>query len=267
MAKIEKREALVNLDSIMQSCDGVMIARGDLGIEIPVEQVPLTQKKIVALANRLGKPVITATQMLESMVEQPWPTRAEVADVANAVLDGTDAIMLSQETAIGKYPLEVIRIMDRVVREIESHLENIGPREKPIKSVIEVSEAVADGACHIANEIKAGIIVAITRSGKTAQRLSAARPHAPIVAIVSDDQISRQLVMYWGIIPLKVKDLAGLDLRVEAIFNLICERGLANPDETMILTGGVPSGKPGSTSFVRVIQKDLRDHSFSGDSL
>jgi pyruvate kinase len=259
MAKIERREALTHLESILQSCDGVMVARGDLGVEIPVEQVPLAQKKIIALANKMGKPVVTATQMLESMVEQPWPTRAEVADVANAVLDGTDAVMLSQETAIGKYPLQAIGIMDRVILELENHHKKYPPGEKRKEPVKDISEAVTNGACHIANQIKASIIVAVTQTGKTAQRLSSARPYVPIVALISNKEASRQLAMYWGVIPLILNDLAGLDQKPEFIFELISKKGLTLPGEAIILTGELPSENPGSTSFVRVFQNKTRN--------
>ncbi|HXN07149.1 MAG TPA: pyruvate kinase [Nitrospiria bacterium] len=254
MAKIERREALEHLEPILQSCDGVMVARGDLGVEIPVEEVPLAQKKIIGLANRLGKPVVTATQMLESMVEQPWPTRAEVADIANAVLDGTDAVMLSQETAIGKYPLEAVGIMARVISELENHHKKHPALERRKETVPGISEAVTDGACHIANRIKASIIVAVSPTGLTAQRLSAARPHVPIVVLTSDQKISRQLVLYWGVIPLLLNDLEGIEQKPEFIFELIHKKGLIQPGEAIILTGELPAGKPGSTSFIRVFQ-------------
>lgn len=259
MAKIERREAMLHLEPILQSCDGVMVARGDLGVEIPIEQVPLAQKKIIALANRMGKPVVTATQMLESMVEQPWPTRAEVADVANAVLDGTDAVMLSQETAIGKYPLQAIGIMDRVILELENHHKKNPPGERRKEPVKETSEAVTNGVCHIANQVKASIIVAISQTGKTAQRLSAARPHVPIVALTEDKKVSRQLIMYWGVIPLLLNDLAGIDQKPELIFELIQKKGLILPGEAIILTGELPSGNPGLNSFIRVFQNEIPD--------
>lgn len=257
MAKIERREAMLHLESILQSCDGVMVARGDLGVEIPVEQVPLAQKKIIALANRLGKPVVTATQMLESMVEQPWPTRAEVADVANAVLDGTDAVMLSQETAIGKYPLQAVGIMDRVILELENHHKKNPEGERRREPVKDVPEAVTNGVCHIANQIKASIIVAISQTGKTAQRLSAARPHVPIVALTENKKVSRQLIIYWGVIPFYINPLSGIDQKLELIFELIQRKGLALPGEAIILTGELPAGGSGSTSFIRVFQNQL----------
>jgi pyruvate kinase len=254
MAKIERREALLNLEQIVKSCDGVMVARGDLGVEIPVEQVPLAQKKIISLANRLGKPVVTATQMLESMVEQPWPTRAEVADIANAVLDGTDAVMLSQETAIGKYPLEAVGIMARVISELENHKEKHPEPDRRKETVSGISEAVTDGACHIANQIKASIIVALSPTGLTAQRLSTARPHVPIVVLTADQNISRQLALYWGVIPLLLGDLEGIEQKPEFIFDLIHKKGFIQREEAIIFTGELPAGKPGSTSFIRVFQ-------------
>ncbi|TAK08245.1 MAG: pyruvate kinase, partial [Candidatus Manganitrophaceae bacterium] len=254
MAKIERREALVRLDEIVRAADGVMVARGDLGVEIPVEQVPMAQKRIIALANRMGKPVITATQMLESMVEHSWPTRAEVADVANAILDGTDAVMLSQETSIGEYPLEAVGTMDRVAREVEDRVGTVHTPEEFGESGEGVSEAVVHGAAHIAGEVQAKLIVAVTRTGQTAQRLSAARPNLPIVAVVSDEEVGRHLVICRGVVPLKIGCLEGLDQTPEVIFDLICSAGLAGPGERVVLTGGIPSGRPGSTSFVRVFR-------------
>lgn len=254
MAKIERREALTRLEEIVRAADGVMVARGDLGVEIPVEQVPMAQKRIIALANRMGKPTITATQMLESMVEHPWPTRAEVADVANAILDGTDAVMLSQETSIGKYPLEAVATMDRVAREVEDRVGTVHTREEFGESGDGVSEAVVHGASHIAGEIQARLIVAVTRTGRTAEHLSAARPNLPIVAVVSDEAIGRQLVLRRGVIPLAVDRLEGLDRAPEGLFKPLCTKGWAHPGDRIILTGGIPSGAPGSTSFVRVLR-------------
>lgn len=254
IAKIERREALERLEEIVAASDGVMVARGDLGVEIPVEQVPMAQKRIIGLANRTGKPVITATQMLESMVEHPRPTRAEVTDVANAVLDGTDAVMLSQETSIGTHPLEAVRMMDRLTREVEDHISALHTAASPADQPEDVSEAVVHGASHIAGEIKASAIVAITRTGRTAERFSRARPKVPIVALVSDDAIAKRLVMYRGVIPLVVEHLDGLDQTPETLFDRIRGGGMVTPGDQIVLTGGIPSGEPGSTSFLRVFR-------------
>jgi pyruvate kinase len=254
MAKIERREALARLDDIIRSADGVMVARGDLGVEISVEQVPMAQKQIIALCNRMGKPVVTATQMLESMVEHPEPTRAEVADVANAVLDGTDAVMLSQETSLGTYPLEAIRMMDRVAREVEDRVEMARNVEAPLGEDEGVSDAVAHAACHIAGKIGAKVIAAITRTGRTAERISAARPNLPVVAMVSDDPVARGLVMYRGVIPWVVDRFADFDRAPEAVALVMRAREMAAAGDRIVLTGGVPSGEPGSTSFVRVLR-------------
>lgn len=253
MAKIERREALVSLDEIIQSSDGVMVARGDLGVEIPVEQVPMAQKRIIALANQKGKAVITATQMLESMVQHPWPTRAEVTDVANAVLDGTDGVMLSQETSIGLHPLEAIQIMDRVSREVEDQVQPVDAAERRDEPSEDVSEAVVHGACHIADEIEARLIVAMTRTGRTAQRFSAARPKMPIVALVPDEETARMLVMHRGVVPLLAEHMEALERQPETIINLIKTAGLAQPGDRIILTGGLPSGKAGATRFAKVL--------------
>ncbi|MHB8482607.1 MAG: pyruvate kinase [Nitrospiria bacterium] len=254
IAKIERREALHRLEEIVMASDAVMVARGDLGIEIPVEQVPMAQKTIIDLANRKGKPVVTATQMLESMVENPWPTRAEVADIANAVLDGTDALMLSEETSIGKFPLEAVRIMARASREVEDRVQTNHAGGLFEASGEDVSGAVVHGACLIAAEIQAGVIAAVTRTGRTAERFSAARPNLPIVAVVSDEEIGRQLVLRRGVIPLAVDRLDEIDQAPEILFKQLCAKGWTRPGDRIILTGGIPSGGPGSTSFVRVLQ-------------
>lgn len=254
IAKIERREALERLEEIVAASDGVMVARGDLGIEIPVEQVPMAQKRIIALANRMGKPVVTATQMLESMVDNPRPTRAEVTDVANAVLDGTDAVMLSQETSIGKHPIEAVQMMDRLTREVEDHVSALHTAANPADQTEDVSEAVVHGASHIAGEIKASAIVAVTRTGRTAERFSRARPKVPVVAVVSDDAIAKHLVMYRGVIPLVVEHFDDLEKTPNVVFGQMCAHGLVEAGSQVILTGGIPSGTPGSTSFVRVLR-------------
>lgn len=251
MAKIERREALIHLEEIIEASDGVMVARGDLGVEIPIEQVPMAQKKIIHLANKMGKPVVTATQMLESMVAHPWATRAEVADVANAVLDGTDAVMLSQETSIGNYPLEAVRVMCSVTQAVEAQVKPM-PDTGDVKKSI--SEAVIHGANHMAEKIKAGAIVAITRTGKTAQRLSAEKPNVPIIAIVPSEETARKLVMYRGVVPLVVGHLDTLEGSPERLFERICATELLKPLERIVLTGGIPFGKPGTTNFAKVME-------------
>jgi len=254
MAKIERREALARLDEIVLAADGVMVARGDLGVEISVEQVPMAQKRIIASCNRMGKPVLTATQMLESMVDHPGPTRAEVADVANAVLDGTDAVMLSQETSIGKYPLEATRMMDRVTRQIEDRVAMLFDVPGPPDDDDAVSDAVARAACHVAYRIGAKTIAAVTRTGRTAQRISARRPNLPIAALVADDEVARRLVVHRGVIPLTIKRFEDLDRTPASVFEALCAGKLAEAGDQVVLTGGVPSGEPGATSFVRVLR-------------
>ncbi len=250
LAKIERREALLYLEEIIEASDGVMVARGDLGVEIPVEQVPLTQKKIIRLANQMGKPVVTATQMLESMVARPWATRAEVADVANAVLDGTDAVMLSQETSIGAHPLEAVRIMGRVTQAVEDQVKVLDPAESAEENI---SEAVVHGAIRMAERIRAGAIVAITRTGKTARRLSAGRPSRSVIAIVPNAETARALMPHRGVFPCVVADLESLEGKPVALFEKIHAAGMLKRSDPIVLTGGIPFGAPGSTSFARVL--------------
>lgn len=199
IAKIEKAEAVENLVEIVLASDGVMVARGDLGVEIPIERVPAVQKRVIALSNRLGKPVITATQMLRSMVDSPRPTRAEATDVANAVLDGTDAVMLSEETAVGRYGPEAVRVMERILVEIEPLL---APRSFDGGS--DVSEGVARAACDMAAQVKAEAIVVVTGSGASACRVSQFRPAIPVIALTPDERVRRRLSLVWGVTALKI---------------------------------------------------------------
>ncbi|MBU2498119.1 MAG: pyruvate kinase, partial [Proteobacteria bacterium] len=204
IAKIEKHEAILNIDEIMAVSDGIMVARGDLGVEIPLEKVPYLQKELIRKANTIGKPVITATQMLRSMVDSPRPTRAEAADVANAVLDGTDAVMLSEETAIGSYPVEAVRFMARI---IESTEENF-PHSRYLKLVPqkEISESVAHASCVLADHLDAAAIIATTQSGLTARHISRFRPARPILALSPHRTTVRKLTLSWGCIPQLVPD-------------------------------------------------------------
>ncbi|MDJ0785000.1 MAG: pyruvate kinase [Desulfosarcinaceae bacterium] len=199
IAKIEKHEAVENIDEILKVTDGIMVARGDLGVEIPLDRVPYIQKKLVRKANQAGKPVIIATQMLRSMVESPRPTRAEAADVANGVLDGADAIMLSEETASGDYPVLAVEFMVRIANSAEAHY----PHEKYLAmfKAASVSKSVAHAACTLAEQLDAVAIVATTRSGATAKHISRFRPSAPIVALSPDPQAVRELCLYWGCLP------------------------------------------------------------------
>lgn len=253
IAKIEKSEALENIDSVIGAADGVMVARGDLGVEIDIERVPLVQKEIIRKCNQLGKPVIVATQMLESMVNSPRPTRAEVTDVANAIFDGADAVMLSQETAIGKYPVEAVATMSRIACETESALpyddimEARGRDQSP-----ETDDAISYAACHIADQIGAAAIVAFTTSGSTARRVSRYRPKAPVVAITSSQVVCRQLSLSWGVLASVVPEANSLGELFSRGASVARKCGVAGKGDKVVITGGVPVGVPGSTNLVKV---------------
>jgi pyruvate kinase len=253
IAKIERREALDNLDRILDAADGAMVARGDLGIEIPIEKVPVVQKEIIRKCNQLGKPVIVATQMLESMVHASRPTRAEVTDVANAIFDGTDAVMLSEETAIGSYPVEAVVMMTKVALETEEYLPykdilfNKGKDLKP-----ETDDAISYSACHIAQQLGAVAIIAFTSSGSTARRVSKYRPEVPVLATTTNNETRRQLSLSWGVQAYKVTAVSKIaDLFVQGAM-MAKESGLAKKGDIVVITGGVPIGVSGSTNLVKV---------------
>ena len=236
LAKIERPEALDHLDGILRAFDGVMVARGDLGVELSPEKVPTAQKEIIARANRLGKPVITATQMLESMTHSPRPTRAEASDVANAVLDGTDAVMLSGETAVGEFPVQTVQAMDRIVREAET----IAVADQPIvEGRTTQSHAVCHAAATLAREVGAGAIAAFTRSGRTAQILSKLRPAIPIIALCERPATANQLALWRGIMPLVVKSARGDDL-VESVARELRAQGVMQEGGIVVVVGAAP---------------------------
>lgn len=250
VAKIESREAVRRIDEIIRAADGVMVARGDLGVELPLEEVPLLQKEIVQKCNRAGVPVIIATQMLRSMVENPLPTRAEVTDVANAILDGTDAVMLSEETAVGKYPVEVVRVMSRIARRIERHP---SVYHKYHEEHVSITEAIGESACQIAEQIGADAIIPSTSSGSTAKLVAKFRPRLPIVAVTYSEKVRNKLALVWGVHPLCIeRDTDDTDevLRrsIEAAARAL---GLAK-GATVVITAGVPFGVPGTTNLIRV---------------
>ena len=249
LAKIERPEALDHLDGILRAFDGVMVARGDLGVELSPEKVPTAQKEIIARANRLGKPVITATQMLESMTHSPRPTRAEASDVANAVLDGTDAVMLSGETAVGEFPVRTVQAMDRIVREAET----IAVADQPIvEGRTTQSHAVCHAAATLAREVGAGAIAAFTRSGRTAQILSKLRPAIPIIALCERPATANQLALWRGIMPLVVKSARGDDL-VESVARELRAQGVMQEGGIVVVVGAAPGGPAGRTNFIRLL--------------
>lgn len=250
IAKIEKHEAIDNLDEILAAADGVMVARGDLGVEIPLERVPEIQKQIVKKANLAGKPVIIATQMLRSMVNAPRPTRAEAADVANAVLDGTDAVMLSEETAVGDYPVDALRYLERIAAQAEESFPHaLYLRMPPPKRV---PESVAHAACVLANHLGAAAVVATTRSGSTAANISRFRPQRPIIAMTPEETTFRRLSLYWGCIPLRMPDLLNTDEMIAQATRLVVDHKFAQPTDTLIITAGHPLWRQGTTNMLRV---------------
>jgi pyruvate kinase len=255
VAKIEKGEALAVSDSIIAISDGVMVARGDLGLQISIEKVPLAQKKIIHEANHRGKPVITATEMLESMVKSPTPTRAEATDVANAVLDGTDAVMLSEETSIGQYPLEAIKMMVKIILEAETVLPHDNVYNEPHADFLsEVNDATARAACDIACQINAKAIVALTAGGTTALRVAKHRPAQPILAVTSSEITMHRLNLVWGTYPL-VKASPNTLEEWEGIARAVTvEAGLAKTGDVIVVTAGLPLGVPGTTNMVRVLK-------------
>jgi len=253
ISKIERAQAARDFDHILSASDGIMVARGDLGVDIPLERVPLIQKEIIQKCNRVGKPVITATQMLESMVNAARPTRAEVTDVANAIFDGTDAIMLSAETSVGKYPVRAVRTMARIAQETEKRLPYahlIGERSTWIER--ETDELISYSACHTADRLGAVAIVAFTQSGSTARRVSKYRPRVPILAITPSDFVSGRLLLHWGVYPFQIGPVSTVDELFSSGARLAKETGLSKPGDLIVITGGVPIGVTGVTNLLKV---------------
>jgi pyruvate kinase len=255
IAKIEKPEALDNIDGIIAEADGIMVARGDLGVEIQPERVPNLQKEILTKANAVGKPVIVATQMLESMIEHPRPTRAEASDVANAIWDGADAVMLSGESASGRYPLLAVQMMDRIVCEAEHHLQLqrlpvparwAGPGTIPA--------VVAGAAVRAARDAHAVAIVCFTLGGTTARLLAHHRPQVPVIAFSPDQSIRRRLALLWGVVPRVMEPIRNADLMCEMVSDRLVAEGTAKPGDRVVLVYGSPMGVPGATNSIRVHQ-------------
>jgi pyruvate kinase len=252
VAKIEKATALDTLERIVAASDAVMVARGDLGVELPFEQVPLVQKRLISEANHQGKPVITATQMLESMVHNPRPTRAEASDVANAILDGTDAVMLSAETAVGQYPVEAVRAMDRIIREMERHPLRQREERRSAASGVATEAAIAWGTAAVARMLKTPLIVTLTQGGFTARKVAALRPPVPILAVTTVQTTYHQLALVWGVVPVVVDSVPGYDAMLEVVRSLILKRGLAKQGDCIVVTAGLPWEVSGSTNLIKV---------------
>ncbi len=248
IVKIEKHEAIEQMEAILSLSDGVMVARGDLGVELPAEDVPILQKRLIATANRLGIPVITATQMLDSMVNSPRPTRAEVSDVANAILDGTDAVMLSNEAAVGKYPVEAVETMARIAERIE--------QEQMVRNVEDTRRSIPNAISHavgqIAEQLQAAAIMTLTKTGATARNVSKFRPYTPILAVTPHVDVARQLQLVWGVKPLLVLDLPSTGQTFQAAINVAQEKQLLAEGDLVVMTAGTLQGVPGSTDLIKV---------------
>ncbi|HVA58143.1 MAG: pyruvate kinase [Gemmatimonadaceae bacterium] len=253
VAKIEKDSALENIESIVRASDGVMVARGDLGVELPFEEVPFAQKRIIAIANKLGRPVITATQMLESMITHPRPTRAEASDVANAILDGTDAVMLSAETAAGGYPRLAVEAMTRIIHEIERQ-RGAQPREAWREPGGEVSNefAIAAASAAAVSMLRAPVLIVFTKSGFSARIVASQRPNVPILVLTDIPRTYRQLSLLWGVIPELVPHCDTYEAMVQVALNVVRRRGLAQKGDRAIVTAGVPFDVPGTTNTLKV---------------
>jgi pyruvate kinase len=254
VAKIEKDSALENIDSIVQSSDAVMVARGDLGVELPFEQVPLAQKHIISLSNIVGRPVITATQMLESMVTHPRPTRAEASDVANAILDGTDAVMLSAETAAGKYPRLAVEAMSRIISEIEKHPPTQLRRDERNArgGAVSTEFAIAAASSAAVRMLNAPCLIVFTKSGFSARIVASQRPYVPILVLTDAARTYRQLALIWGVVPELVPHCDTYDEMVRIALEVVRRRGLAKPGDKVVVTAGVPFDVPGSTNTMKV---------------
>ncbi|MBW4509767.1 MAG: pyruvate kinase [Scytonematopsis contorta HA4267-MV1] len=251
IAKIEKHEAIEQMESVLSLCDGVMVARGDLGVELPAEDVPVLQKRLIATANRLGIPIITATQMLDSMVNNPRPTRAEVSDVANAILDGTDAVMLSNETAVGKYAVEAVATMARIAERIEIEMaQNSKLFVKDARRSI--PNAISQAVGQISEQLGAAAIMTLTQTGATARNVSKFRPQTPILAITPHVNVARQLQMVWGVKPLLVLGLPSTGQTFQAAINVAQEKNLLTEGDLVVMTAGTLQGVSGSTDLIKV---------------
>lgn len=254
IAKIERYEGISDIEDIVQEADGIMVARGDLGVEMPAEQVPVLQKHIIARCNYYGKPVITATQMLESMISNPRPTRAEASDVANAVLDGTDCVMLSAETSIGSYPVQAVEYMDSIVRAIEEgRMQPQGRQhEIPEDKETNVADAIGRASCVIAEQISAAAIVTLTSSGGTARVISKYRPPMPILALSDDPETLKQLAFTWGVMPVAIPPLAEMNYQLAALRDIVLATGEVHKGDHVVYSAGSPLQNRASTNMLEV---------------
>jgi len=254
IAKIESRDGVNNIDEILQVADGIMVARGDLGVEIPYEEVPLVQKAIITKCNKVGKPVITATQMLESMISNYRATRAEASDVANSIFDGTDVIMLSGETASGEYPLEAVQTMAKIAIRTEESLDYVKIfRNKGIGAQVNMTDAISHATVQVAQELEADAILTITESGYTARMIAKYRPQATVIAVSPVDASIRRMQMYWGVTPLLGVQAHGTDELIELSLGIAQEKKMLMKGDSVVVTAGMNVGKVGSTNLIKVI--------------
>lgn len=255
IAKIENMQGIDNIDEILEVADGIMVARGDMGVEIPLEEVPVIQKSMIKKAVAKGKHVITATQMLESMIGNPRPTRAETADVANAIYDGTTAIMLSGETAAGKYPVEAVKTMARIAERTEKDIDYGGRMKKANQDIqTDITTAISHATCTTAADLKAAVIITVTMSGFTASMISRFKPECPIIGCSVNPRVCRQLNLSWGVQPLLIEKEETADDLFEEATKQAKKAGLIKDGDIVVLTAGVPLGKAGTTNMLRVIE-------------
>lgn len=252
ISKIENREGIDNIDDIINVSDGIMVARGDLGVEVPTEELPLLQKQIIRKCNKVGKPVITATQMLDSMIRNPRPTRAEVTDIANAILDGTDAIMLSGETAAGKYPLESVETMSQIARKTEEAMDyskHLSDRNEEREAT--VTDAISHATCNIAMSLDASAILTATSSGYTARMVSKFRPKQPIIATTTDERVQRRLCLSWGVYTILLHSVESTDDLINKSVSKALEHGKVKEGDLVVITAGIPVGVGGTTNLIK----------------
>ena len=254
IAKIENMEGVENIDEILRVVDGIMVARGDMGVEIPLEDVPVLQKQLIQKSYLAGKQVVTATQMLDSMMKNPRPTRAEATDVANAIYDGTSAIMLSGETAAGRYPVEAVQTMDAIARKTESHTDDARLLGLRCRNRMNITAATAHAACTTAKDIGADAILTVSQAGITAQMVSSFRPETTVVALLLEEQVQRQMALYWGVEPITMPRAENTDELVELAVQSAEKAGLIRHGDLVVITAGVPVGISGTTNMIRIQQ-------------
>ncbi len=261
IAKIENMQGIQNLEEILSVSDGIMVARGDMGVEIPLEEVPVLQKKMIKMANMAGKHVITATQMLESMIKNPRPTRAEATDIANAIYDGTTAIMLSGESAAGLYPVEAVRTMSRIAESAERDIDYLGRMNKAEKVIAEsimdnknITMAIAHATCHIAMNLEAAAIITVTLSGFTAEAVSRFKPGCPVFGCTLSERVAKQLNLLWGVTPMLIRKEETTDQLFADAVEAVRKTGRIKAGDRVVITAGVPMGVTGNTNMIRVVE-------------